>query len=55
MPATNPFGAEANLKTKSGNYTFFRLGKLADDKIGDINTLPFSIRVLLEAAAAERR
>ena len=49
MPATNPFGAEANLKTKSGNYTFFRLGKLADDKIGDINTLPFSIRVLLEA------
>lgn len=49
MASTNPFGAEGTLKTKSGDYKIFRLGKLADDKIGEINTLPFSIRVLLEA------
>ncbi len=49
MASMNPFGAESTLKTKSGDYTIFRLGKLAESKIGDINTLPFSIRVLLEA------
>ena len=49
MASMNPFGAESKLTTKSGDYTIFRLGKLAEAKIGDINTLPFSIRVLLEA------
>ena len=49
MASTNPFGAEGTLKTKSGDYKLFCLGKLADAKIGEINTLPFSIRVLLEA------
>jgi aconitate hydratase A / 2-methylisocitrate dehydratase len=49
MPSANPFGAEGSLKTKSGEYKIFRLRKLIDDRIGDIDTLPFSIRVLLEA------
>ncbi len=47
MPAMNPFGAEANLKTKSGDWKIYQLQKLAG--LGDIDTLPFSIRVLLEA------
>src|SRR3990170_4294725 len=49
MPAKNPFGAAAKLKTNGGQYEMFRLRKLADEKIGEIETLPFSIRVLLEA------
>ncbi|MFM9964271.1 MAG: aconitate hydratase AcnA [Planctomycetaceae bacterium] len=47
MPAMNAFGAEANLKTKSGDWKIYQLRKLAG--LGDIDTLPFSIRVLLEA------
>ena len=49
MTAKNPFGAEAKLKTQSGQYTIYRLPKLIEDGIGDVNTLPFSLRVLLEA------
>jgi aconitate hydratase len=49
MSSHNPFQAEAQLKTKSGQYTIFRLQKLADDKIGEIDTLPYSLRVMLEA------
>ena len=47
--ANNSFGAQATLSTNSGDYTIYRLPKLIEDGIGDINTLPFSIRVLLEA------
>ena len=46
---TNPFGAESTLSTSAGDVQYFSLRKLADDGIGDINTLPFSIRVLLES------
>ena len=49
MTSSNPFGAEARLSTSAGDVKYFRLQKLADDGIGDINTLPYSIRVLLEA------
>ena len=49
MASNNPFGAEAKLQTNSGEYTIFRLRKLVEDGIGDVETLPFSIRVLLEA------
>ena len=49
MASSNPFGAEGTLKTKSGDWKIFRLRKLADDKVGHIDTLQFSIRVLLEA------
>ena len=49
VTAKNPFGAEATLKTRSGHYTIYRLPKLAEDRIGDVETLPYSIRVLLEA------
>jgi len=49
MAGGNPFGAEGKLKTKSGEYTIYRLPKLIDDRIGHIEKLPYSIRVLLEA------
>ena len=49
MASGNPFGAEGQLKTASGEYTYYRLQKLIDDGIGDIETLPYSIRVLLES------
>jgi len=49
MPQSNPFGAEAILTTPAGSVKYFRLQKLIEDGIGAIETLPFSIRVLLEA------
>ncbi|HUG92545.1 MAG TPA: aconitate hydratase AcnA, partial [Planctomycetaceae bacterium] len=49
MSSTSPFGAEGTLKTRSGEYTIYRLRALADAGLGDIETLPYSIRVLLEA------
>jgi len=49
MPSDNPFAAEATLTTRGGEYTIYRLQKLADDGLGDVATLPYSIRVLLES------
>jgi aconitate hydratase len=45
----NPFGSAAELKTSSGSFTYYSLPKLAEAGIGHINTLPYSMRVLLEA------
>lgn len=49
MPSGNAFGAKGQLTTSAGTYDIYRLQKLVDDGIGDINNLPYSIRVLLEA------
>ena len=49
MAATNPFGAESVLKTSGGEFKYFSLPKLAAKGFGQIDTLPFSMRVLLEA------
>ncbi|MBS0263444.1 MAG: aconitate hydratase AcnA, partial [Planctomycetes bacterium] len=49
MAATNHFGAQSRLKTNSGEFTYYSLKKLAADKVGPIDKLPFSMRVLLEA------
>jgi len=49
MPSANPFAAESVLKTRGGEYTYYRIQQLADDGLGDVRTLPYSIRVLLEA------
>jgi aconitate hydratase len=43
------FGSRSTLKTSSGDYTIFRLQKLAEAGMKGIDTLPFSMRVLLEA------
>jgi aconitate hydratase len=49
VAAINQFGAQTRLKTNSGEFTIYSLKKLAGDKVGPIDTLPFSMRVLLEA------
>src|SRR4029453_16546337 len=49
MASGNPFGAAAKLDCQSGSYTIYRLKKLAEQGIGTIDRLPFSIRVLLES------
>ncbi len=49
MTSSNPFGAKGTLSTSQGDVTIYRLQTLVDQNIGDIQTLPFSIRVLLEA------
>ncbi|MBS0202136.1 MAG: aconitate hydratase AcnA [Planctomycetes bacterium] len=49
MAATNPFGAESVLKTSGGDYKYYSLPKLAERGFTQIQTLPFSMRVLLES------
>jgi aconitate hydratase len=41
--------ATAILKSSGRDYTYFSLAKLADDRLGDVHTLPYSLRVLLES------
>ncbi|MGE3107129.1 MAG: aconitate hydratase AcnA [Phycisphaerales bacterium] len=48
MPAT-PFNALATLKTAFGTYSYFDLGALKRAKIGHVDRLPYSIKVLLES------
>ena len=47
MTENNPFDSKAVLQTKSGNYEYFNLAVLKAH--GEIEALPFSIRVLLES------
>ncbi|HLO04048.1 MAG TPA: aconitate hydratase AcnA [Symbiobacteriaceae bacterium] len=44
----DPFGAKASLKTGAGAAGYYRLAKLEETGLTQINKLPFSIRVLLE-------
>jgi aconitate hydratase len=47
-PMTTPFNARAHLELPEGTTTIFRLDALSEAGLVDIDTLPFSIRVLLE-------
>ncbi|WP_339735930.1 aconitate hydratase AcnA [uncultured Gimesia sp.] len=49
MASGNPFGAEGQFKAAGSEFTYYRLQKLIDDGIGNIEVLPYSIRVLLES------
>ena len=49
MSAPHPFDVQTRLKTSRGEFTVFSLPKLAKAGVGQIDHLPFSIRVLLEA------
>src|SRR5262245_337262 len=49
MAKLNPFGSEAKLSNAAGNVTVYRLNKLKEQGIGHLDTLPFSIKVLLES------
>jgi aconitate hydratase len=45
----NPFGARSIISSKSGDFTYFRLRALEEQGLGDLEKLPFSIKVLLES------
>ena len=47
---TNEFGARGKLDFIGGEAAIYRLSKLAADGIGNIDRLPFSIKILLENA-----
>ena len=46
----NPFNAKKTLEVGNETYTYIDLNALTEQGIGDVPKLPFSIRVLLEAA-----
>lgn len=43
------FSALGKLKTPHGDYTYYRLAKLEEDGLANLDSLPFSIRVMLES------
>jgi aconitate hydratase len=47
---SNPFNAKSSLETASGEVEYFRLGALEEAGLGDVSTLPYVIKLLLEAA-----
>ncbi len=47
--ANDPFGARATLSTASGPVTIYRLNRLAELGLADLERLPFTIRVWLES------
>ena len=52
MPDTKPknsFRAKETLQVDGNSYSYYRLSKLKEDGVGDIDRLPFSIKVLLES------
>jgi aconitate hydratase len=49
-PKSNPFGARGTLPGGSKPITIYRLPELARQGVGDLDRLPFSVRVLLENA-----
>jgi aconitate hydratase len=48
--ASDSFGARSALTTGAGVIQFFRLARLVESSVGAVDRLPFSIKVLLEAA-----
>src|SRR5437763_1071307 len=46
--ANNSFGASAQLRVGTADYDYFSLSQLARQGVGDVDHLPFSIRILLE-------
>ncbi|HWE04705.1 MAG TPA: aconitate hydratase [Tepidisphaeraceae bacterium] len=45
----DPFGAVGKLSTKAGDVRIYRLNRLKEAGIADVDKLPFSIKVLLES------
>src|SRR5574341_1274077 len=50
QPASDPFNARAALKTSGREVAIYRLDKLEKDGVAAISHLPFSIKIVLEAA-----
>ncbi len=49
MSDSNPFGSRNSLPTRSGKADYFRLESLEREGIGEIASLPFTIKILLES------
>ena len=49
MASQDPFGAAKKIHTPLGSLTLYDLNALTEAGVGDVNRLPYSIRVLLEA------
>jgi len=49
MTSQNSFGARQRFETGSGEAYYYRLATLQEQGLGDIDRMPFSIKVLLEA------
>ena len=49
MPENNAFDAKSKLATGSDEVTIYSLGKLDEKVEGDVFSLPFSVRVILES------
>ncbi|MDQ3779392.1 MAG: aconitase family protein, partial [Chloroflexota bacterium] len=48
-PRPDPFGARATLTTAQGTtVAYYRLAQLAENGIADLDSLPFTVRILLE-------
>jgi len=48
MTTTNSFGSKATIAVGTQQYEIYRLDALVAKKIGDVATLPYSLRILLE-------
>jgi aconitate hydratase len=45
---TNSFGSKAQIAVGNSKYDIYRLDALIHHKVGDVETLPYSLRILLE-------
>jgi aconitate hydratase len=45
---TNSFGSKAQIAVGNSKYEIYRLDALVKQKVGDVETLPYSLRILLE-------
>jgi aconitate hydratase len=48
LMAKNSFGAAAKLRVGNAEYDYFRLARLQETEVGNMNRLPFSTKILLE-------
>jgi len=48
-PRNDPFNARSMLEVNGESYTYFRLRALQEQGVGQLDRMPYSIRVLLEA------
>lgn len=48
MGASNPFNSRKTLKSNGREYSYYDLGTLIENKVGQVDKLPYSLRVLLE-------
>ena len=49
MSSNNAFGARSTFDTGDGEAVLYRIDRIERDGIGDVERLPYSIRVLLES------